>query len=103
INELGYSLLPIGLVVGVLVGLILLEPDFGTSMSLALVAAVMVFAAGLNYSYIFGAFLALLPVIAYVAMSASYRRRRLFAFLNPWEDPLGAGFQIIQSLVAVGT
>src|SRR5262249_37850944 len=61
INELGYSLLPIGLVMGVLIVLILLEPDFGTSMSLALVAAVMVFAAGLNYSYIFGAILCALP------------------------------------------
>src|SRR5882724_3829154 len=67
INELGYSLLPIGLVVAMLVGLILLEPDFGTSMSLALVAAVMVFAAGLNYAYIFGVVLAALPLIAYVA------------------------------------
>jgi cell division protein FtsW len=103
INELGYALLPIGLVVGVLVGLILLEPDFGTAMSLALIAAVMVFAAGVNYTYVFGVCLAGLPVAAYVAMSASYRRRRVFAFLHPWDDPLGAGFQIIQSLIAVGT
>jgi cell division protein FtsW len=103
INELGYSLVPIGLVVTLLVGLILLEPDFGTSMSLALVAAVMVFAAGLNYSYILGAILCTLPLIAYVAMGASYRRRRLFTFLHPFDDPLGDGFQIIQSLIAVGT
>lgn len=103
INELGYSILPIALVVALLVGLILLEPDFGTSMSLALVAAVMVFAAGLDYRYILGAFLCLLPAIAYIAMSASYRRRRLLTFLHPFDDPLGDGFQIIQSLVAVGT
>ena len=103
INELGYSLLPIALIVAMLVGLILLEPDFGTSMSLALVAAVMVFAAGLDYRYILGAFLCLLPAIAYIAMGASYRRRRLFTFLHPFDDPLGDGFQIIQSLVAVGT
>jgi cell division protein FtsW len=103
INELGYSLIPIGLVVTALVGLILLEPDFGTSMSLAAIAAVMIFAAGLNYAYIAGSILALVPVIAVIAMGASYRRRRLFTFLNPWEDPLGDGFQIIQSLIAVGT
>jgi cell division protein FtsW len=103
INELGYSLLPIGLVIGVLVGLILLEPDFGTSMSLALIAAVMVFAAGLDYRYIFGAALAFLPLVAFIAMGADYRRRRLLTFLNPWEDPLGDGFQVIQSLIAVGT
>jgi len=103
INDIGYALAPIGVVVCCLVGLILLEPDFGTSMSLALIAAVMVFAAGLNYRYIVGAVLVALPTIAIVAMSAPYRRRRLFAFLNPWEDPLGDGFQVIQSLIAVGT
>src|SRR5438046_1850117 len=103
INELGYSLIPIGVVVVGLVGLILLEPDFGTSMSLAAIAAVMVFTAGLRYTYIVGAALAALPLIAFVAMGASYRRRRLLTFLHPWEDPLGDGFQIIQSLIAVGT
>src|SRR5207253_926757 len=103
INERGYSLIPIGVVVVTLVGLILLEPDFGTSMSLVAIAAVMVFAAGLDYTYIAGAALASLPLIAFVAMGASYRRRRLLTFLHPWEDPLGDGFQIIQSLIAVGT
>jgi cell division protein FtsW len=103
INELGYALLPIGIVVVGLVVLIMLEPDFGTAMSLALIAAVMVFAAGLNYTYIVGAMLAAVPMIAMLAMGASYRRRRLLAFLNPWDDPLGDGFQVIQSLIAVGT
>jgi cell division protein FtsW len=103
INEVGYALLPIGIVVVALVGLILLEPDFGTSMSILIIAAVMVFAAGLNYTYILGAALCALPAIAVIAMGASYRRRRLLTFLNPWEDPLGDGFQIIQSLIAVGT
>jgi cell division protein FtsW len=103
INEVGYSLLPIGLVVGLLVGLILLEPDFGTSMSLALVAGVMVFAAGLSYMYIAAAGLTLLPLAGFILMGADYRRRRLFAFLDPWKDPLGDGFQLIQSLIAVGT
>jgi cell division protein FtsW len=103
INEIGYSLLPIGLVVGLLMVLILLEPDFGTSMSLALIAGVMVFAAGLNYMYVTGAVLLLVPVAAFIMFGAEYRRRRLFAFLNPWNDPLGSGFQLIQSLIAVGT
>ena len=103
INEIGYGLLPIAVVIGALVGLILIEPDFGTAMTLALIAAVMVFAAGLNYKYIFGAILLGLPAIAMVAMGADYRRRRLLTFLNPWEDPLGDGFQVIQSLIAVGT
>jgi cell division protein FtsW len=63
----------------------------------------MVFAAGLNYAYIVGTVLVAMPVVAMLVLRTSYRRRRLLTFLNPWEDPLGAGFQIIQSLIAVGT
>jgi cell division protein FtsW len=103
IDEVTFSLLPIGIVVTVLVGLVLLEPDFGTAMALMLIAAAMVFAAGLNYRYIVGALLVALPTLYIILMGASYRRRRLLAFLNPWDDPLGDGFQIIQSLIAVGT
>lgn len=103
IDDLSYSLLPVGIVVCGLAGLILLEPDFGTAMSLMLIAAVMVFAAGINYRYLVGSMLVGLPVVYVVLMSAPYRRRRLLAFLNPWGDPLGDGFQIIQSLIAVGT
>jgi cell division protein FtsW len=103
INEVGYALLPIAIVIGGLVGLILLEPDFGTSMSLVAIAGVMVFAAGLNYTYIFGVALCALPPIALLVMGTAYRRQRVLTFLNPWNDPLGAGFQIIQSLIAVGT
>jgi len=103
IDELQYSLLPIGLIVGLIVALILLQPDFGTSVSLALVVAVMIFAAGLHYKYFVGLALVSIPAAYIVLMSASYRRRRLLAFWDPWADPLGDGFQIIQSLVAVGT
>jgi cell division protein FtsW len=103
INEIGYALMPIGIFLGCLVGLILLEPDFGTSMSLLAIAAVMVFAAGLNYTYIVGVLLVALPVIGVLVMGTGYRRRRVLTFLDPWQDPLGDGFQIIQSLIAVGT
>lgn len=103
INEVGYALFPIALVVGLMVGLILLEPDFGTSMSLALVAGVMIFAAGLSWAYLAGGAVLMLPLIGYIMIGAEYRRRRLFAFLDPWADPRGSGFQLIQSLIAVGT
>jgi cell division protein FtsW len=103
INELGYSLLPIGLIVGGFVGLILLQPDFGTAVSLLAVIGVMVFAAGISYRYMFGAALLALPALYVILMQADYRRRRLLTFMDPWADPLGDGFQIIQSLIAVGT
>ena len=103
INELRYSLLPIGIVVAILVGLIVVEPDFGTSMSIVLIVAVMVFAAGLNYVYFALGVVAALPLIGAVAIMEPYRVRRLMTFLDPWSDPLDGGFQIIQSLTAVGT
>jgi cell division protein FtsW len=103
INELGYSLLPIALIVGGLVALILLQPDFGTAVSLLAVIGVMVFAAGISYRYLLGAALLALPALYVIMMQADYRRRRLLTFMDPWADPLGDGFQIIQSLIAVGT
>ena len=103
INEVGYSLVPIGLIVGGLVGLILLQPDFGTAVSLLVVIAMMVFAAGISYRYLLGAALLMLPALYVILMQADYRRRRLLTFMDPWADPLGDGFQIIQSLIAVGT
>ena len=103
IDDLKYSVLPILIVAGGLFGLIMLQPDFGTAMTLLLIVGVMVFAAGLNYRYLVGAALAMAPAIYVVLMSADYRRRRLLAFWDPWADPQGDGFQIIQSLLAVGS
>jgi cell division protein FtsW len=103
INELRYALLPIAIVVVGLIILIMLEPDFGTSMTLALIAAVMVFAAGLNYKYIVGATLVAVPMVGLLVVTSPYRLRRIMSFLNPWDDPLNSDFQIIQSLIAVGT
>jgi cell division protein FtsW len=103
IDDIPYALVPIGVVVGGLVGLILLEPDLGTAVTLLLIAVSMVFAAGLSYRYVVGAILCGLPIIYFILMGAAYRRRRLMAFWDPWSDPLGDGFQVIQSLIAVGS
>ena len=103
IDELSYSLLPIAIVVGSMSALILLQPDFGTAISLVLIVAIMIFVAGLHYRYFVGTLLVLVPAAYLVLVSAPYRRRRLLAFWDPWADPLGDGFQIIQSLIAVGT
>jgi cell division protein FtsW len=103
INEVGHGLTRLTLVVGALVGLILIEPDFGTAMTLALIAAVMVFAAGISYKYVAATLVLGIPAVIAVAMSADYRRARIMSFWDPWADPLGSGFQVIQSLIAVGT
>ena len=103
IDEVGYSLLPIGVVVGSMVLLIMLQPDIGTALTILLIAAAMVFAAGISYRYILGIALVSLPAFYILVMSADYRRRRMLAFLNPWDDPLDSGFQVVQSMIAVGT
>src|SRR6266540_981868 len=103
IDDLRFSLVPVAIVLGGIVGLIILQPDLGTALSIIAIVSVMVFAAGINYRYIIGLLLVSLPAAYVVLMSADYRRRRMTVFLNPWEDPLGNGFQVIQSLIAVGT
>jgi cell division protein FtsW len=103
INDVKYTLLPIVLVAGGLAGLILAEPDFGTSAVLALVVIAIVFAAGLSYRYLAGTAMLLAPVAAVVVATEAYRLRRVLAFLDPWADPQGAGYQIVQGLIAVGS
>ena len=103
IDEVAYSLLPLAVVTGGISGLILLEPDFGTALTVLLIVGAMVVAAGLSYRYVMGAVVAMLPLLYMVLASADYRRRRLMAFLDPWDDPFGDGFQIIQAQIAVGT
>jgi cell division protein FtsW len=103
IDDIGYSLLPIGVVTGIIVGLILVEPDLGTAASVLVIAGVMVFSAGVSYRYVFGLLLVSLPAFYVVVMATEYRRQRVMAFLDPWSDPLGSGYQMIQSMIAVGT
>jgi cell division protein FtsW len=81
----------------------MLQPDLGTALSIIVIVSAMVFAAGINYRYIIGLLLVSLPAAYIVLMGADYRRRRMTVFLDPWQDPLGDGFQVIQSLIAVGT
>lgn len=103
IDEPQHALLPIGIVLGGLVGLILIEPDLGTSVSIVMIVAVMIFAAGINYRYVIGLFLVSLPAIYALLAFSEYRRRRVLAFLDPWSNPLGDSWQMVQSMIAVGT
>ena len=103
VNDWKHTLLPIGLVAGVSVVLVVMEPDFGTSLALVLIVAAMLFAAGLRFIYFAAGVLAAAPVLYLLILHSSYRYRRWMAFLDPYSDPLGKGFQIIQSFIAVGT
>ncbi len=83
-------------------GLIMLQPDLGTGTVMVGTCLVMIFIAGGRISHFLG--LGLLGLGGFVALilSAPYRIKRITSFLDPWEDPLGSGFQIIQSLYAIG-
>lgn len=103
VNEIGYALMPIGIAVGLFVGLILLEPDFGTSVAILGIVATMVFAAGLSYRYLLTGFLIAAPTLLGIAWLAPYRRQRLLSFLDPWNNQLKEGYQVVQSLIAIGS
>ena len=106
INEV-HTLVPVGVIVAALAGLIVLQKDLGTALALMVTVAVLLYVAGLNMKWIGVSALAALP-IGYIAFYflvflVPYRWKRILAFWNPEADPLGYGFQILQSLTAVGT
>jgi cell division protein FtsW len=106
VNELAAIVVPVGIVLSVIVGLMLLQPDLGTPAFLALVSVMMLFSAGLGYGYIVGVAAIALPLLA-ALVTLSHRSaeltERFMAWWDPWLDPLGGGFQIIQSFIAVGS
>ena len=94
--------LPIFLVIGIFFVLIMLEPDFGTAMVMALTLIALIFASGLKISFFVKLGVLGLAGIVALIIAAPYRMARIVSFLNPWSDPLGSGYQIIQSLYAIG-
>jgi cell division protein FtsW len=97
------TLMPAVLPALTLAALIVLQPDLGTGIACAAITAVILFVAGMRLRY-FGYALAPLPVLFYVlVLRVSWRYQRILAFLDPYADPQGRGFHIIQSLIAVGT
>jgi len=90
-------------VLGVIVFFILLQPDLGSSVALGAVVFLMLFVAGVPWKYLVSLLIVSVPMLVFLIMSQPYRRLRVLAFLNPWLDPRGSGFQIIQSQVALGS
>ncbi len=95
--------LPAMMALGVVVGLVLMEPDLGTAVTISLIAVILLFVSGVRVSHIAAFFLASLPALYVLLFSVPYRRKRIMAFINPWADKKGTGFQIIQSFVALGS
>lgn len=102
IKNIKTSVLPILFVVLLIFALIMLQPDFGTGVIIVISIISLLFISGVNMNFFVKlGLLGLLGVIILVII-APYRLQRITSFLNPWSDPLGSGFQIIQSLYAIG-
>lgn len=97
------GLLPHLLIAGIFMTLILLQPDLGTTVIIGCWLMMLLFVGGLNIFQLISMVLISLPIILWLIWHADYRLKRWWAFINPWEDPQGLGFQIIHSFLAFGS
>ncbi len=95
--------LPFLLITGLVTIVLLKQPDFGLAMTLLTTSVALLFVAGLPVLHLLCAGMGLITLIGLLVYAQPYRIRRILTFLDPWKDPQGAGFQIIQSLIAVGS
>ncbi|MHB8470034.1 MAG: putative lipid II flippase FtsW [Gaiellaceae bacterium] len=94
---------PIGLLVGLFSVLVLVEPDLGTVITIVLMVGAILLVTGTPLPTLGAAYLLVFALGGIAAWSSPYRRARLFTFLNPWKDPLGAGLQNVQAQISVGS
>jgi cell division protein FtsW len=97
------GLVPHLVVAGAFMGLILLQPDLGTTIIIGCWLVILLFVGGVNVLHLVGLMLLSLPAVLWLVHKADYRLKRWWAFLNPWDDPQGLGFQIIHSFLAIGS
>ena len=102
LKDIKKGVLPILAVVFLVFGLIMLEPDFGTGVVIVMTIIVLLFISGVKMNFFIKIGVLGLIGIVILILIAPYRMERIISFLNPWIDPLGSGFQIIQSLYAIG-
>ena len=102
VNDLAFTLVPIAVIVALLAGLVAIE-DLGTAVSLFMISGVLLFVAGLDLRWIAAAVIFVLPTFYLLVFRVEYRRARILAFLDPWAQPLGRGFQIIQSWLSIAS
>jgi cell division protein FtsW len=102
-EDLLQTILPAVTPILVCVGLIVLQPDLGTSVDILLIMTAILFVAGLSWKWLAVGMAAALPALIALIAFVSYRQARITAFLHPDSDPQGAGFQLVQSLIAVGS
>ncbi len=102
LSDFWFGLGPYLLLSGAFMLLIVIEPDLGTAAALGVVIITMLFVAGAKPAHMLYMGLAVTPVLYYELMHVSFRLKRLMVYIDPWQDPLGKGFQTIQSFLAFG-
>ena len=102
IKDIKTSVLPILTIVILIFGLIMLQPDLGTGVIIVMSIVSLLFVSGVNMNFFIKIGILGIIGIVILVIIAPYRMARITSFLNPWSDPLGSGFQIIQSLYAIG-
>ena len=102
LRDIKRGVLPILVILMLVFGLIMLQPDFGTGVIIVMSIVVLLFVSGVKMGFFVKiGFLGLLGIAGRIVV-APYRLKRILSFIDPWSDPLGSGFQIIQSLYAIG-
>jgi cell division protein FtsW len=102
-QTLGELAKPIGVVVGAACALILIEPDLGTAIAIAIMVSAILVVSGTRLRLLASAGGIGITLVLLAIWFEPYRRERIFSFLDPWHDPQGAGFQAVQSMIALGS
>lgn len=102
IKDIKKTIIPILLVIMFIFGLIMLQPDFGTGTIIVMSVIGLLFISGVSLKFFLSLGITGVLGVVFLVLIAPYRLSRILSFVNPWLDPLGSGFQIIQSLYAIG-
>ena len=103
LRELSVGYAPHFLVSAVFIGLVVMQPDLGTAITFAVLTFLLLFVAGVRLRYLLATGFAVVPLLALAIAQKGYRWERFLAFLNPWRDPSDTSFQLLHSLLALGS
>jgi cell division protein FtsW len=102
IKSFTFTSIPSLIILGTFFILIIMQPDLGTALNLVAIIIPILFIAGVRITHLVGASLVILPIVSVIVWTNPYQKARLVRFLDPWQDAKGSGYQLVQSLIAIG-
>ena len=102
IKSFGFTVIPSLIILGMFFVLIISQPDLGTAINIVALVIPIMFIAGVRTAHLLSIGTVIVPMISFIAWSNPYQKTRIMMFLNPWQDAQGSGYQLIQSLIAIG-